>query len=59
MYTNDADFTNFYTMKITKNDAPNALILFLQDIGIPAKWHSDNTKELTLRKWVNWHGSSG
>jgi len=46
MYTNDAHFTKFYPMK-TKGEAPNTLISFMQDIGIPSDLHSDNANELT------------
>jgi len=45
MFTNDINFTKFYPMKL-KSKAPNALILFMQDIGIPSDLHSDNAKEL-------------
>jgi hypothetical protein len=46
MYTNDMNFTKFYPMK-TKAEAPNTLISFMQDIGIPSELHSDDAKELT------------
>jgi hypothetical protein len=46
MYTNDVDFTKFYPMKL-KSEAPDTLISFMQDIGIPSDLHSDDTKELT------------
>jgi len=49
MYTNDAHFTKFYPMK-TKAEAPNTLIAFMQDIGIPSDLHSDNANELTQGK---------
>jgi hypothetical protein len=45
MYTNDAHFTKFYPMK-RKGDAPDTLISFVQDIGIPSEPHSDDAKEL-------------
>ncbi len=31
----------------TKGEAPNTLISFMQDIGIPSDLHSDNAKEIT------------
>jgi hypothetical protein len=49
MYTNDVNFTKFYPMK-KKSDAPDTLISFMQDIGIPSELHSDDAKELTLGK---------
>jgi hypothetical protein len=49
MYTNDAHFTKFYPMK-TKSEAPNTLISFMQDIGIPSDLHSSNASELTQGK---------
>jgi hypothetical protein len=49
MYTNDVNFTKFYPMK-KKSEAPDSLILFMQDIGIPSELHSDDAKELTQGK---------
>jgi hypothetical protein len=46
MYTNDTHFTKFYPMK-RKGEAPDTLISFMQDIGIPSELHSDDAKELT------------
>jgi hypothetical protein len=34
----------------TKSEAPNTLISFMQDIGIPSHLHSDNANELTQGK---------
>jgi hypothetical protein len=46
MHTNDVDFTKFYPMNL-KSKAPDTLISFMQDIGIPSDLHSDDAKELT------------
>jgi hypothetical protein len=46
MFTNDVHFTKFYLMR-AKSEAPDALISFMQDIGIPSALHSDDAKELT------------
>jgi hypothetical protein len=46
MYINDIDFTKFYPKKI-KSEAPDTLISFMQDIGIPSDLHSDDAKELS------------
>jgi hypothetical protein len=46
VYTNDINFTKFIPMK-RKGKAPDSLIQFMQDIGIPSYLHSDNAKELT------------
>jgi hypothetical protein len=46
MFTNNVHFTKFYPMR-TKSESPDALISFMQDIGIPSDLHSDDAKELT------------
>jgi hypothetical protein len=46
MFTNDVHFTKFYPMQ-RKSDAPDTLVQFMQDIGIPSDLHSDDAKELT------------
>jgi hypothetical protein len=46
MFTNDVHFSKFYPMR-TKSEAPNTLVSFMQDIGIPSDLHSDDAKELT------------
>ncbi len=47
VFTNDINFTKFVPMK-RKGEEPDALILFMQDIGIPSYLiHSDDAKELT------------
>jgi len=46
VYTNDVDFSRIFPMK-TKGDAPDTLIAFMQDVGIPSALHSDDAKELT------------
>jgi hypothetical protein len=50
IFTNDVGFTRIYPMKL-KSEAPNALLEFVQDIGIPAQLHSDNAKEFLQGKW--------
>ena len=47
MYTNDVHFMKFYPMQ-WRSDAPDTLVIFMQDIGIPSELHSDDAKELTL-----------
>jgi hypothetical protein len=49
MYTNDVHFSKFYPMK-SKAEAPNTLISFMQDIGIPSELHSDDARKLTMGK---------
>jgi len=59
MFTNDLHFSMFYPMH-RKSEAPDALLMFMQEIGIPSELHSDDAKELvegrmkkTLKKfWV-------
>jgi hypothetical protein len=46
LYTNDVDFTKVFPMK-TKSEAPDTLVAFMQDVGIPSALHSDDAKELT------------
>jgi hypothetical protein len=46
IYTNDINFTKFIPMK-KKSDAPDTLLAFMQDVGIPSDLHSDDAKELT------------
>lgn len=50
IFTNNVGFTRIYPMKL-KSKAPNALLEFNQDIGIPAQLHSDNAKEFMQGKW--------
>jgi hypothetical protein len=45
VYTNDVHFTKVVPMK-RKAEAPDTLIQFMQDIGIPSHLHSDDAKEL-------------
>jgi hypothetical protein len=52
LYTNDLDFTKFYPMK-RKSEAPDTLVSFMQDIGIPTELHSDDAKELTQGKMAD------
>ena len=49
MFTNDVNFSKFYPMK-RKSEASDALVSFMQDIGIPCELHSDDAKELTEGK---------
>jgi hypothetical protein len=50
LYVNDIDFVKFIPME-KKSDAPDTLVEFCQDIGIPSKLHSDNANELTKGRW--------
>jgi hypothetical protein len=51
MFMNDIHFTKFYPMHL-KSEAPEALISFMQDIGIPSDLHSNDAKELTQGRMV-------
>ncbi len=58
MFTNDVNFSKFYHMK-RKSEAPDALVNFMQDIGIPCELHSNDATELTEGKmgeilWKFW-----
>jgi hypothetical protein len=46
VYTNDVNFTKIVPMK-AKSEAPDTLVQFMQDIGIPSHLHSDDAKELS------------
>jgi hypothetical protein len=46
VYTNDINFTKVIPLK-KKSKAPDSLVQFMQDIGIPSHLHSDDAKELT------------
>jgi hypothetical protein len=46
LYTNDMDFTKIYPNQ-RENGAADALIRFMQDVGIPSGLHSDNAMELS------------
>jgi hypothetical protein len=46
VYTNDVHFTKVFPLK-RKADAPDSLVQFMQDVGIPSHLHSDDAKELT------------
>jgi hypothetical protein len=50
LYVNNDDFVKFIPMK-KKSDAPETLVEFCQDIGIPSELHSDNANELTKGRW--------
>ena len=50
IFVNDVSFTRFIPMK-AKSEAGDALVEFIQDVGIPSALHSDDAKELTLGKW--------
>jgi hypothetical protein len=45
MYTNDIHFSKFYPMQ-RRSQAPDTLINFMQDVGIPSDLHSDDAPEL-------------
>jgi hypothetical protein len=46
VYTNDIHFTKVFPLK-KKSDAPDSLIHFMRDVGIPSHLHSDDAKGLT------------
>jgi hypothetical protein len=58
MFTNNVHFTKFYPMRV-KSDAPDELISFMQDIGIPSDLYSDDAKELTQGRMGEFFTSSG
>jgi hypothetical protein len=51
IFVNDIDFVKHIPMQ-TKSQAGDALVEFIQDVGIPSDLHTDNAKELTEGKWA-------
>lgn len=49
LYINDAKYLRIFPMK-KKSDASNTLQELIQDIGIPASFHSDGASELQYGK---------
>jgi transposase len=45
IYTNDLTFTKVYPMKV-RSEAPDTLMNFIHDVGIPHTMHSDDAPEL-------------
>ena len=52
VFTNDMYFIKFVPMRI-KSEAPQALKLFIQQVGIPGQMHSDGAKEMASSEWRN------
>jgi hypothetical protein len=50
LFVNDVGFYHFIPMR-SKSEAGNALLEFIQDVGIPSSLHTDDAKELTSGKW--------
>jgi hypothetical protein len=50
LFVNDVGFYHFIPMA-SKAEAGNALLEFIQEIGIPSSLHTDDAKELTSGKW--------
>jgi hypothetical protein len=50
IFVNNIDFVRLVPMR-RKAEAADALLEFIQDIGIPSEMHNDDAKELTLGKW--------
>jgi hypothetical protein len=50
LFANDVGFYHFVPMKL-KGDAGDALLEFIQEVGIPGALHTDDAKELTSGKW--------
>jgi hypothetical protein len=50
IYTNEIGYIQIFLICL-KSEAPNALMEFIQDIGIPSQSHSNNAKELEHGKW--------
>jgi len=51
LFVNHVGFYHFVPMKL-KGDAGDALLEFIQEVGIPGALHMDDAKELTSGKWV-------
>jgi len=54
IFDNDVSFVCFILMKLKSEDG-DALAEFIQDVGIPAALHTDDTKELSLGQWEQVH----
>jgi hypothetical protein len=50
LFVNDIGYYHCVPMK-SKADAGNALLEFIQEVGIPAALHTDDAKELTSGRW--------
>jgi len=50
IFVNNIDFCRLIPMR-RKAEAGDALVEFIQDIGIPSEMHNDDAKEQTLGKW--------
>jgi len=50
LFTNDCKFLRVFLMR-KKSEAANALLEFIQDMGIPASMHCDGALELQYGKW--------
>jgi len=50
IYINNVSFVCAYPMN-SSSEAPNSLVEFIQDIGIPHHIHYDNALELARGKW--------
>ncbi len=51
IFVNNIDFVMIIPMR-RKAKALDALVEFIQDIGIPSEMHNDDAKEQTLGKWL-------
>jgi hypothetical protein len=51
VFANASGFIKFYPFDL-KSKAGDALNEFIQDVGIPAALHTDESKEQTLGKWL-------
>jgi IS30 family transposase len=50
LFTNDIGYTKVYPMRL-KSETSDALVNFLQEVGIPQTIHADNAKELMEGKF--------
>ena len=50
IFVNDIGYTYLTPMRL-KSEAPNALLEFIQNVGIPSAIHTDEAKELTKGRW--------
>jgi len=51
IFVNNIDFVKIIPMH-RKAEAGDALVEFIQDIGIQSEMHNDEAKEQTLGKWL-------
>jgi hypothetical protein len=50
IFVNNIGYTHFTPMRL-KSEAPNALLEFIQNVGIPSQIQTDDAKELVKGRW--------